>query len=79
MDKIIILANRLSEAVLFDWSQEEVIKLAKEVAIECHNVINNKTIINQLPNTPCNNKCSDCSFTNICTLKFMNQNENSNF
>lgn len=32
---MIILANRLAEAVLFDWDKEEVVKLAKEVAVAC--------------------------------------------
>lgn len=35
MEKITILANRLAESVLFDWDKEEVIKLAKEVAVAC--------------------------------------------
>lgn len=29
------LANRLAEAVLFDWDKEDVVKLAKEVAVAC--------------------------------------------
>lgn len=36
MKKMITLANRLAEAILFDWDKEEVIKLAKEVAVACH-------------------------------------------
>ena len=36
MTKMITLANRLAEAILFDWDKEEVIKLAKEVAVACH-------------------------------------------
>ena len=36
MERITILANRLAEAILFDWDKEEVIKLAKEVAVACH-------------------------------------------
>ena len=36
MERIITLANRLAEAILFDWDKEEVIKLAKEVAVACH-------------------------------------------
>lgn len=35
ISKITILANRLAEAVLFDWDEEEVVKLAKEVAVAC--------------------------------------------
>lgn len=36
MGRITTLANRLAEAILFDWDKEEVIKLAKEVAVACH-------------------------------------------
>lgn len=36
MERITILANRLAEAILFDWDKEEVFKLAKEVAVACH-------------------------------------------
>ena len=36
MEWITTLANRLAEAILFDWDKEEVIKLAKEVAVACH-------------------------------------------
>ena len=36
MEKIITLANRLAESILMDWDKEEVIKLAKEVAVACH-------------------------------------------
>ena len=36
MERITTLANRLAEAILFDWDKEEVFKLAKEVAVACH-------------------------------------------
>jgi hypothetical protein len=39
MERITTLANRLAEAILFDWDKEEVIKLAKEVAVACHESI----------------------------------------
>ena len=39
LQKITILANRLAESVLMDWDKEEQIKLAKEVAVECHDII----------------------------------------
>ena len=39
MERITTLANRLAEAILFDWDKEEVIKLAKEVAVACHEKI----------------------------------------
>ena len=42
MEKIVKFANRLSEAVLFNWPQEEVTKLAWEVAKECHDIIYKK-------------------------------------
>ncbi len=42
MERITTLANRLAEAILFDWDKEEVIKLAKEVAVACHENINDK-------------------------------------
>lgn len=35
MEKVVILANRLAESVLMNWDEEEVIKLAKEVAVAC--------------------------------------------
>lgn len=31
-----ILASRLAESVLMDWDKEEQVRLAKEVACECH-------------------------------------------
>ena len=39
ISKITILANRLAESILMDWDNEEQIKLAKEVAVECHGII----------------------------------------
>ena len=42
MEKITILANRLAESILMDWDKEEQIKLAKEVAVECHSIIHDK-------------------------------------
>ena len=42
MEKITILANRLAESILMDWDKEEQIKLAKEVACECHKIFNEK-------------------------------------
>lgn len=35
MEKIVILANRLAESILMNWDKDEVIKLAKEVAVTC--------------------------------------------
>ena len=48
MEKITILANRLAESILMDWDKEEQIKLAKEVAVECHSIIhegNNSSLL----------------------------------
>ena len=39
LSKILILANRLAESILMDWDKEEQVKLAKEVAVECHSII----------------------------------------
>lgn len=35
MGKTVILASRLAESILMDWDKEDVIKLAKEVAVAC--------------------------------------------
>lgn len=48
MEKITILANRLAESILMDWDKEEQIKLAGEVAVECHGIIhegNNSSLL----------------------------------
>lgn len=31
-----VVASRLAESVLMDWDKEEQVRLAKEVACECH-------------------------------------------
>lgn len=41
LETLIPLAGGLAEAVLFGWPQDEIIKLAKEVAIECKRLIDN--------------------------------------
>lgn len=48
MIKMITLANRLAEAILFDWDKEEVIKLAKEVAVACHENIKFVSLIKRM-------------------------------
>lgn len=48
MTKMIILANRLAEAVLFDWDKEEVVKLAKEVAIVCKENIDFTSLVRKM-------------------------------
>lgn len=37
-----IIASRLAESVLMDWNKEEQVRLAKEVACECHKIFNEK-------------------------------------
>jgi hypothetical protein len=37
-----VLSARLAESVLMDWDKEEQVKLAKEVAIKCHSIFNDK-------------------------------------
>lgn len=48
MIKMITLANRLAEAILFDWDKEEVIKLAKEVAVACHENIEFVSLVKRM-------------------------------
>lgn len=48
MEKIVILANRLAESILFDWDKEEVFKLAKEVAVACHENIEFVSIVKRM-------------------------------
>lgn len=33
-----VLASRLAESVLMDWDKEEQVRLAREVACECHEI-----------------------------------------
>ena len=37
-----VLASRLAESILMDWDKEEQVRLAKEVACECHKYFNEK-------------------------------------
>ena len=48
MERITTLANRLAEAILFDWDKEEVIKLAKEVAVACHENIEFVSLVKKM-------------------------------
>ena len=48
MERITTLANRLAEAILFDWDKEEVIKLAKEVAVACHENIEFVSLVKRM-------------------------------
>ena len=40
--KALVLSARLAESVLMDWDKEEQVRLAKEVACECHKIFNDK-------------------------------------
>lgn len=48
MERITTLANRLAEAILFDWDKEEVFKLAKEVAVACHENIEFVSLVRRM-------------------------------
>lgn len=48
MGKIITLASRLAESILMDWDKEDVIKLAKEVAVACHDEINFISLVKRM-------------------------------
>jgi hypothetical protein len=39
-----VLSARLAESVLMDWDKEEQVRLAKEVACECHEYFNERVI-----------------------------------
>ena len=51
MEKIVILANRLAESVLMNWEEEEVIKLAKEVAVACKENIDFTSLVKRMRDT----------------------------
>ena len=44
----VILANRLAESVLMNWDEEEVVKLAKEVAIACKENIDFTSLVKRM-------------------------------
>ena len=48
MEKIVILANRLAESVLMNWDEEEVVKLAKEVAVACKENIDFTSLVKRM-------------------------------
>lgn len=48
MTKMIILANRLAESILMDWDKEEVVKLAKEVAVACKENIDFASLVKRM-------------------------------
>ena len=48
MEKIVILANRLAESILMNWDEEEVIKLAKEVAVACKENIDFTSLVRKM-------------------------------
>ena len=40
--ELAVIASRLAESVLMDWDKEEQVRLAREVACECHKIFNDK-------------------------------------
>lgn len=40
--ELAVIASRLAESVLMDWDKEEQVRLAKEAAIKCHKIFNDK-------------------------------------
>ena len=44
----VILANRLAESVLMNWDEEEVVKLAKEVAVACKENIDFTSLVRKM-------------------------------
>ena len=40
--ELAVFASRLAESVLMDWDKEEQVRLAREVACECHKIFNDK-------------------------------------
>ena len=55
--KALVLSARLAESVLMDWDKEEQVRLAKEVACECHKIFNEnkmkKTFVIQVEYPDC--------------------------
>lgn len=47
----VILANRLAESVLMNWDEEEVVKLAKEVAVACKENIDFTSLVKRMRDT----------------------------
>ena len=48
MERITILANRLAESILMNWDEQEVIKLAKEVAVACKENIDFASLLKRM-------------------------------
>lgn len=63
--RITTLANRLAEAVLFDWDKEEVVKLAKEVAVACHENIEFISLVRRMREAQIEKDESDQGYRNI--------------
>ena len=49
--ELAVIASRLAESVLMDWDKEEQVRLAKEVACECHKIFNEKKDEKDICNT----------------------------
>ena len=70
--RITTLANRLAEAVLFDWDEEVVVKLAKEVAVACHESIEFVSLVKRMRETQIEKDESDQGYRtipHICILE----------
>jgi hypothetical protein len=72
MERITTLANRLAEAILFDWDKEEVVKLAKEVAVACHENIEFASLVKRMREAQIEKDESDQGYRaipHICILE----------
>ena len=78
MEKIVILANRLAESVLMNWDEEEVIKLAKEVAVACKENIDFTSLVKRMREAQIEKDESDQGYRtipHICILEKKDQLE----
>ena len=48
---LVVLANRLAESILMNWDDDEVIKLAKEVAVACKENIDFTSLVRKMRDT----------------------------
>ena len=45
---LVVFANRLAESILMNWDEEDVIKLAKEVAVACKENIDFVSLVKRM-------------------------------
>lgn len=72
MEKVVILANRLAESVLMNWDEEEVVKLAKEVAVACKENIDFTCLVKRMRKAQIEKDESDQGYRtmpHICILE----------